>query len=53
MHAGTIRDHLTYRGTVDPLHGDAVNKAVRDAAKEAITAVYETVPNQGNTHARK
>ena len=31
-----------WRGVPDPLHGDALNKAVRDTAQECINAIFDT-----------
>ena len=33
-HVTEIKECLAYRGAADPLHGDALNKAVRDMAQE-------------------
>ncbi|KAJ7538892.1 hypothetical protein O6H91_11G067900 [Diphasiastrum complanatum] len=38
--SGAIRNLFHYKGQVDPLKGDALNKAVRDTAHEAITAIF-------------
>ncbi|XVF24934.1 hypothetical protein REPUB_Repub13aG0170400 [Reevesia pubescens] len=35
-----IRQLLHYKGQLDPLKGDALNKAVRDTAHEAISAIF-------------
>ncbi|KAL4369098.1 hypothetical protein GQ457_05G035240 [Hibiscus cannabinus] len=35
-----IRELFHYKGEPDPLNGDALNKAVRDTAHEAISAVF-------------
>ncbi|KOO34393.1 ap-4 complex accessory subunit tepsin-like protein [Chrysochromulina tobinii] len=33
---------LHFRGDADPLHGDALNKQVRDLGQECMTAIYDT-----------
>ncbi|KAL3692829.1 hypothetical protein R1sor_006480 [Riccia sorocarpa] len=40
--AQIIRQLFHYRGTPDPLKGDALNKAVRETAHEAIAAIFGT-----------
>ena len=37
-----IKACLSYRGTPDPMHGDTLNKAVRDMAQEVMNAVFDT-----------
>ncbi|KAL0478717.1 hypothetical protein AKO1_008327 [Acrasis kona] len=37
----TIKSFASYRGPSDPLHGDALNQAVRVAAQQAVEAVFE------------
>ena len=37
-----IKECLQYRGPPDPLRGDEIYKRVRDAAKEAIDAIYDS-----------
>ncbi|RDY01569.1 VHS domain-containing protein [Mucuna pruriens] len=44
-HSAVIRQLLTYKGQLDPLKGDALNKAVRDSAQEAISAVFSADDN--------
>lgn len=39
-HLAAIRQLFHYKGQLDPLKGDALNKAVRDAAHEAISAIF-------------
>ncbi|PKI71022.1 hypothetical protein CRG98_008603 [Punica granatum] len=39
-HSVAVRQLLHYRGQPDPLKGDALNKAVRDSAQEAIAAIF-------------
>jgi len=42
---GHLRGRLAgHRGTADPLHGDALNKAVRDAAQETMAAIFDAAP---------
>ena len=41
-HTSEVKEALNYRGAADPLHGDALNKAVRDAAQEVMTAIFDT-----------
>lgn len=38
--SAAIRQLFDYKGQVDDLRGDALNKAVRDTAKEAIAAIF-------------
>ncbi|KAL2635137.1 hypothetical protein R1flu_006616 [Riccia fluitans] len=40
--AQIIRQLFHYRGTPDPLKGDALNKSVRETAHEAIAAIFGT-----------
>lgn len=39
-HSVAVRQLLHYKGQLDPLKGDAPNKAVRDTAQEAISAMF-------------
>ncbi|CAN6463008.1 unnamed protein product [Victoria cruziana] len=39
-HSVAMRQLFHYRGQVDPLKGDALNKAVRDTAHEAVSAIF-------------
>ncbi|XP_010925916.1 protein MODIFIED TRANSPORT TO THE VACUOLE 1 [Elaeis guineensis] len=39
-HSAAIRQLFHYKGQLDPLKGDALNKAVRDTAHEAIQAIF-------------
>ncbi|KAK7255427.1 hypothetical protein RIF29_28836 [Crotalaria pallida] len=39
-HSVAVRQLLHYKGQLDPLKGDALNKAVRDTAQEAISAIF-------------
>ncbi len=42
MLCACVRHSAGYRGAADPLHGDALNKAVRDMAQEVMTAIFDT-----------
>lgn len=39
-HSVAIRQLLHYKGQLDPLKGDALNKAVRDTAQEAVSSIF-------------
>ncbi|XP_050382335.1 protein MODIFIED TRANSPORT TO THE VACUOLE 1 [Argentina anserina] len=39
-HSVAVRQLFHYKGHPDPLKGDALNKAVRDTAQEAIAAIF-------------
>ncbi|CAL0335230.1 unnamed protein product [Lupinus luteus] len=39
-HSVAVRQLLHYKGQLDPLKGDALNKAVRDTAQEAIAVMF-------------
>nr|DAD35611.1 TPA_asm: hypothetical protein HUJ06_006251 [Nelumbo nucifera] len=39
-HSVAVRQLFHYKGQLDPLKGDALNKAVRDTAHEAISAIF-------------
>lgn len=39
-HSVAVRQLFHYKGQVDPLKGDALNKVVRDTAHEAISAIF-------------
>ncbi|RWR78285.1 Epsin domain-containing protein [Cinnamomum micranthum f. kanehirae] len=41
-HSAVIRQLFHYKGNLDPLKGDALNKAVRDIAHEAMSAVFSS-----------
>ncbi|XP_056167269.1 protein MODIFIED TRANSPORT TO THE VACUOLE 1-like isoform X2 [Syzygium oleosum] len=41
-----VRQLLHYKGHPDPLKGDALNKAVRDTAHEAISAIFSEQDNK-------
>ncbi|GIL73671.1 hypothetical protein Vretimale_5445 [Volvox reticuliferus] len=45
-HASLIREHIQFKGEPDPFKGDAPNQRVRDAAKEASEALFNTVTAQ-------
>ncbi|KOM43689.1 hypothetical protein LR48_Vigan05g129400 [Vigna angularis] len=44
-HSVVIRQLLQYKGQLDPLKGDALNKAVRDTAQETIFAIFSADDN--------
>ncbi|GBG77822.1 hypothetical protein CBR_g25753 [Chara braunii] len=48
-HSATIRSLCHYRGNPDPLRGDALNKAVRDAAHDAIQAMFTEAQKGGGS----
>ncbi|KAJ0041384.1 hypothetical protein Pint_28615 [Pistacia integerrima] len=39
-HSAAVRQLVHYKGQLDPLNGDALNKAVRDTAYETISDVF-------------
>lgn len=39
-HSAAVRQLFHYKGQLDPLKGDALNKAVRDTSHEAISAIF-------------
>ncbi|KAG7997752.1 hypothetical protein I3843_01G225700 [Carya illinoinensis] len=41
-HSAAVRQLFHYKGQLDPLKGDALNKAVRDTAHEAISAIFSS-----------
>ncbi|GMH22218.1 hypothetical protein Nepgr_024061 [Nepenthes gracilis] len=41
-HSVAVRQLLHYKGHPDPLKGDALNKAVRDTAQEALSSIFST-----------
>eukprot|EP00898_Chlorokybus_atmophyticus_P005885 jgi/Chlat1/6298/Chrsp44S05879 len=45
-HAGAVRALVHYKGVQDELRGDAPNKAVREAAQEAVKAMFDSEPAQ-------
>eukprot|EP01060_Flectonema_neradi_P002721 TRINITY_DN1172_c0_g2_i1.p1 TRINITY_DN1172_c0_g2~~TRINITY_DN1172_c0_g2_i1.p1 ORF type:complete len:728 (+),score=161.60 TRINITY_DN1172_c0_g2_i1:72-2186(+) len=36
----TLKEYASYRGKIDPIHRDQLNQQVRDAAKDAIQAIF-------------
>ncbi|XAR50669.1 hypothetical protein NMG60_11005059 [Bertholletia excelsa] len=44
--SAAVRQLGHYRGQLDPLKGDALNKAVRDTAQEAISAMFSADDNK-------
>ncbi|CAK8560228.1 unnamed protein product [Lathyrus sativus] len=49
-HSVAIRQLLHYKGQPDPLKGDALNKAVRDTANEAVSAMFSEDNNNNNSN---
>lgn len=45
-HSVAVRQLFHYKGQLDPLKGDALNKAVRDTAHEAISAIFSEEDNK-------
>ncbi|XP_077210859.1 protein MODIFIED TRANSPORT TO THE VACUOLE 1-like [Tasmannia lanceolata] len=45
-HSAAIRQLFHYKGQLDPLKADALNKAVRDTSHEAITAIFASEDNK-------
>ena len=45
-HSVAIRQLLHYKGQSDPVKGDAFNKAMRDTAQEAISAIFSADDNK-------
>lgn len=41
-HSVAIKQLVHYKGQLDPLKGDALNKAVRESAQEAVSAIFST-----------
>jgi len=39
-HSVAVRQLFHYKGQLDPLKGDALNKTVRDTAQETISAIF-------------
>ena len=48
-HAVAVRQLLHYKGQLDALKGDALNKAVRDTAQETISAIFAAEENKPAT----
>eukprot|EP01080_Neovahlkampfia_damariscottae_P001002 gene1002-9908_t len=49
LHSEEIKKCTMFKGPTDPIHGDSFNKAVREAAKEAISAVFERSDSTTNS----
>ncbi|PSS17945.1 VHS domain-containing protein [Actinidia chinensis var. chinensis] len=45
-HSVAVRQLFHYKGQLDPLKGDALNKAVRDTSHEAISAIFSADDNK-------
>eukprot|EP00262_Sarcandra_glabra_P007988 TRINITY_DN21159_c0_g1_i1.p1 TRINITY_DN21159_c0_g1~~TRINITY_DN21159_c0_g1_i1.p1 ORF type:complete len:722 (-),score=146.98 TRINITY_DN21159_c0_g1_i1:341-2506(-) len=45
-HSAVMRQLFHYKGQLDPLKGDALNKAVRDTAHEAVSAIFASEDNK-------
>ncbi|GAB2293507.1 hypothetical protein Dimus_027712 [Dionaea muscipula] len=45
-HSVAVRQLLHYKGHPDPLKGDALNKAVRGTAQEALSAIFSSDDNK-------
>ncbi|KAK7389569.1 hypothetical protein VNO78_24721 [Psophocarpus tetragonolobus] len=45
-HSVAVRQLFHYKGQLDPLKGDALNKAVRDTAHEAISSIFSEDNNK-------
>ncbi|RVW26933.1 VHS domain-containing protein [Vitis vinifera] len=45
-HSVAVRQLLHYKGQLDALKGDALNKAVRDTAQETISAIFAAEENK-------
>eukprot|EP00299_Pterocystis_sp_00344_P014768 c7332_g1_i1.p1 GENE.c7332_g1_i1~~c7332_g1_i1.p1 ORF type:complete len:191 (-),score=36.73 c7332_g1_i1:327-899(-) len=45
-----IRQCISFRGTPDPLHGDSLNRQVRELAQEVMTVAFAELPtdNEGS-----
>lgn len=41
-----VKQLLHYKGTADPLKGDSLNKAVRETAQDALSAIFSTDDNR-------
>ncbi|KAK1285425.1 VHS domain-containing protein [Acorus calamus] len=52
-HSAVMRQLVHYRGHPDPLKGDAFNKAVRDTAQEAISAIFAIEDNKPEPELRR
>jgi len=50
-HTEVIREHLQFKGPPDPLRGDHIYQRVRDAAREALDAVFDShVPGSATSN---
>ncbi|KAL9244615.1 hypothetical protein vseg_018376 [Gypsophila vaccaria] len=45
-HSVAVKQLLHYKGQPDPLKGDALNKAVRETAQDALSAIFSTEDNK-------
>ncbi|XP_057528295.1 protein MODIFIED TRANSPORT TO THE VACUOLE 1-like isoform X2 [Amaranthus tricolor] len=45
-HSVVVKQLLHYKGQLDPLKGDALNKAVRETAQDALSAIFSTDDNK-------
>lgn len=45
-HSVAVKQLLHYKGKPDPLKGDALNKAVRETAQDALSAIFSTEENK-------
>lgn len=45
-HSVAVKQLLHYKGQPDPLKGDALNKAVRETAQDALSAIFATEDNK-------
>jgi hypothetical protein len=45
-HFSCDREHVSFKGEADPFKGDIPNQRVRDAAKEASEAIFNTAMQQ-------
>ncbi|KAG5026014.1 hypothetical protein AAZX31_08G200300 [Glycine max] len=48
-HSVAVRQLFHYKGQLDPLKGDALNKAVRDTAHETISAIFSEDNNNNKS----
>jgi hypothetical protein len=47
-----IKSYASFRGPPDPLHGDALNQAIRIAAQQAVEAIFERNESGDRIHSR-
>ena len=52
QHAGVLREHSNFSCSADPMKGNRPAELVRQAAKEAIHAIYSTDSSYGNDGSR-